>query len=113
MSDDRDRCSTKEPGDSWFPSFISASLAEEIVKAFKVLLEDPPRRFVAMSSACPLPQTVEDSRVHFGEQSRTGDVPVMNTDCLHGKILQSGYESGYEANDPPRAFIPDLGNSKG
>jgi hypothetical protein len=29
MTDDRDRCSTKEPDDTWFPMFVSGSVAED------------------------------------------------------------------------------------
>ena len=74
MFDDRDRRCVKELGESGSASLIARSFPEETattIEAFEVLPEYPPRRFVAVSPARPAPQTVEDSRIHFGERART------------------------------------------
>ena len=52
----------KEASESWFPISALTSFPKDIltIEVLKVLLVDPPRRFVIVSSARPVPQAVED-----------------------------------------------------
>ena len=61
-----------------------------------------------MSSARPLPQAVEDGRIHFGERSRTCDVPVIVSPTPDDGVEQSYQRTGLRllvGLDEPADFI--------
>ena len=78
VSDDWEGACAKEPGDTRFSVLAPGPFPKNTatIEAFEVLLVDPPRRLVAVSSLRPAPQAVEEPNPLWRECSnsrRAGD----------------------------------------